>query len=62
MDNRLLDSYKASINRLQMLLQAEKNAFSNATDDFSKTVAGAKVQAFEEAINILFSLMKQNDD
>ena len=58
-NNSQLTSYKAVINRLQMLLQAEKNAYNHATDDFSKAVAGAKVQVLEEVINILFSTMQQ---
>ena len=48
-----------TVNRLIVLMQSQRNEFTNAPDALSKVIAGAKIEAFSEAINILQSQGEQ---
>ncbi len=50
-----------TINQLIVLSQSEQNAFSNADSALTKAVAGAKIEAYNYAIQILQRQLEEVD-
>jgi hypothetical protein len=48
-----------TINRIILLMQIEQNAYLRAPDSITKSIAGAKVEAYQESINALQSTLEE---
>ncbi len=54
-----LHGYKETMNALIILMQNQQNFYLESTDALAKAIAGAKVEAYQTAIDVFQSQMNQ---